>query len=110
MTLIFADGSTLDVSQMTFEPHFVVEVPNRDALLAVWDKMTSENLSFIEVVQTGSCIAAYTGCELTGVQAIINPDGSMLGHFYMTGLPQTHIDPDYKDAYEIVTGKKEFAA
>lgn len=107
MKIILADGSVMEADSVTLEPHLAVNCPDRDAFLSVWDRLTPANIDRIEVYKDDAFVAAFNACELVGTQAVINYDGTMVGHFYFIGEPAASVSPEWKTAYAILAGDEE---
>lgn len=104
MKIILSDGSVVEVESITLEPHFVIQAADRAAFLNVWDKLTPDNLLKIDIYNKDSFVTSYEFCELVGTQIMFNGDGTLTAHFYLTGSIVPGVDPDYKAAYEMLTG------
>lgn len=102
--IFLKNGAEIQATSMTFEPHIVCLLDNRAALTELWDQLTPENLAIFEVYADGRRLTGFTDTELVGINIVPNADGDMTVHFYFTGQIQEAIDPDYKTAYEVVTG------
>lgn len=105
--IILADGSVITAESVTLEPHFVIQCPDRQAFLAVWDQLTPDNLIQLDVFNGDNRIAGFTDCELIGTQTVNSYDGSLTAHFYLTGVPAVQTDPEYETAYHIMTGEMQ---
>lgn len=103
--IILATGAVIPVQEVTLEPHFVIEAADRAAFLETWDLLTDRSLQKVDVYQDDVRVAGFTDCELTGTQTVHSYDGSMVAHFYLTGLPTEYVDPEYEAAYKILAGE-----
>lgn len=104
-TIILNDGSTIDATSITLEPHFSASVQNWDAFIDLIDRLTPDNLIQIQAAINDNLVVTFTDCELVGTQTVNNFDGSMEAHFYLTGEPAPQTDPSYETAYKILIGE-----
>lgn len=103
MHIILNDASVLEVASVTLEPHIVLQVPDKEAFLSVWDRLSDENITKMSVYNGDIPIASYEDCSLIGAQAVI--DEGITAHFYMIGTPVESVGKEYKDAALILTGE-----
>lgn len=104
-TVILANGSTIDATSVTLEPHFSVSIPNWDAFIELVDRLSPENLETLQAVVNDQIAVTFQNCELVGTQTINNYDGSMEAHFYLRGKVAPQTDPSYETAYKILVGE-----
>lgn len=107
MKLILADGTVIECDSITLEPHCAISCPNRAAFLSVWDSLTPENLDRIQIVKGDAVVAVFRACDLIGTQTVNDISGSMIAHFYFDGEAIESVDPEYKEAYNLITGTEE---
>lgn len=110
LKMILLDGTELTLDAFGLPCHAVMSCESKDAMMAVWQLLTSMNLSRIEVQQDGALIFAFAGCTLDGVQSVMNGDGSMTVHFYMSGTRIEALDAttqEYVTAAKIMMGEVE---
>lgn len=105
MKVILDSGAVIDATSVTLEPHFTVAADNRAAFLSVWDELTDEALKSVSIYSNDKLLARFTDCELAGTQTVHSYDGSMVGHFYLTGLPAAQSDPEFEEAYKVLAGE-----
>lgn len=106
MKVILDTGAVIDATSVTLEPHFTVAAENRAAFLLVWDELTDEALKSVSIYsQDDKLLARFTDRELAGTQTVHSYDGSMVGHFYLSGLPAAQTDPEYEEAYKVLAGE-----
>lgn len=99
------DGSVVEPLALTFEPHLVIRVADRAAFLALWEKMTPENLEKIMVYENDTYLAGYTNCRLDGIQLVIPEfDGPYDVHLYLSGSIIPVVNAEYKEALDVITG------
>ena len=85
MQLILRDGSAIDLVEATTLKHFVVICEDVTEFVAIWDKMTLENLSEVALKEGDTAIQTISNLILVGTQTTRNSDGSITGHFYTDG-------------------------
>ena len=101
--LIFKNTATLEVDGFSPEPHFWLTCGDWEEFAEVIDLLTEENLQSLQVTKNDTIICQYKNCFLSGTQTIHEGDG-MTAHFYLSGQPVGQIDPDFKEAYDIILG------
>lgn len=70
------------------------------------DKIRTDGaLDSVEVTSDGEKIAQITGLQITGAQTVGNTDGTVTGHFYMTGGTYD-LGGEYAEAGRILLGEE----
>ena len=105
LQLILADGTSVDIIEAGYTKHFVGIYEDPDAFKDIWDQMTDENLSEVQVIEDGNMIQTITGMHLEGTQTVENTDGTITGHFYMKG--GEYAEDEYSEAGRILLGEEE---
>ena len=105
LQLVLSDGSAIDIVEAGYTKHFVVTCADADAFKEIWDKMTDENLSEVQITEDGNTVHTIAGMTLNGTQTVSNPDGTITGHFYMDG--GEYVADEYSDAGRILLGEEE---
>ncbi len=105
LQLVLNDGSAIDIVEAGMTKHFVVTCADVEAFVAIWDKMTDENLSEVQITEDGNTVHTIAGMTLGGTQTVANPDGTITGHFYMDG--GEYVADEYSDAGRILLGEEE---
>ena len=105
MKIILKDNTEIELSQATYDGHYVVNCESRAAYDAIWDSFTAENLEDFKLVDENDNIVSETlYIRLSSTQAIINPDNTVTGHFYFTG--GTVMPNEYEQAGKILLGEE----
>ena len=104
LQLILNDGSAIDLVEAGITKHFVVTCADTDAFKDIWDMMTNENLSEVQIVDNGTVIHTIAGMSLNGTQTVVNSDGTLTGHFYMDG--GEYVEDEYSEAGRILLGEE----
>lgn len=110
MKLILFDGTEVPVESFGLPMHAVVHCADADGMMDVWNQLTPMNLSRVEVKQNDVTVYAFTGGKVDGQQSVVNPDGSLTVHFYMSGVRQEVVDDttqEYVTAAQIMMGEAE---
>ncbi len=110
LKMILFDGTELNLEGFGLPMHAVMTCQSSDEMLEKWKLLTPMNLSRVEVRLNDESVFAYAGGALEGVQSVINPDGTVTVHFYMTGerleaVSQT--TAEYVTAAKILLGEEE---
>lgn len=106
LKLILKDGTEVDIVEAGYTQHYVVTCADEAAFKGIWEKMTEDNLSEIQITEDGSTVHTITGSSLSGTQTVNNPDGTVTGHFYLTGGEYVQATDDYSEAGKILLGEE----
>lgn len=104
LQLVLNDSSAIDIVEAGITKHFVVICADEDTFKAIWDMMTNENLSEVQIVDNGTVIHTIVGMTLNGTQTVVNSDGTLTGHFYMNG--GEYVEDEYSEAGRILLGEE----
>lgn len=104
LQLVLNDGSAIDIVEAGLTKHFVVTCADVEAFVAIWDKMTAENLSEVRITENGNTLHTIAGMTLNGTQTVENTDGTLTGHFYMDG--GVYVEDEYSEAGHILLGEE----
>ena len=110
LKMIFFDGTELSLDAFGIPMHAVMTCANEEEMLTVWKQLTPMQLSRVEVQQDGTTIFAYSGGKLDGQQSVVNGDGTLTVHFFMSGVRLDAIDAttqEYVTAAQIMLGEEE---
>lgn len=110
LKMILLDGTELSLEAFGLPMHAVMTCADKEEMLARWKLLTALNLSRVEVQQAGAAVFTFTGAVLDGVQSVLNGDGSMTVHFYMSGTRVEALDAtsqEYITAAQIMLGEEE---
>lgn len=107
LKLILKDGTEIELAEAGLSYHYVVTCTSNSAFQKLWNKMTDENLEKIQITQDGNTIQTIVGSTLNGTQTVTNTDGTITGHFYLSGGEYTQQDAQYSEAWRILLGEEE---
>lgn len=107
LKLTLKDGTEIDLVDAGYNQHYVVECKDGKAFQKIWNKLTDENLSEIQITGDGDIAHTYTGSKLKGTQTVENPDGTVTGHFYLDGGAYVQPSDEYSEAGRILLGEEE---
>ncbi|MBR0411526.1 MAG: hypothetical protein IJI25_11110 [Eubacterium sp.] len=85
LEMILKDGTTIELIEASYPKHYVMACKNAAAFKKAWNKMTEDNLSEIQIREEGETVVTLLNSHLAGTQTVNQPDGSLIGHFYMEG-------------------------
>ena len=108
LKLVLKDGTNIPLEEAGYNiNHCVVNCNDRAAFQAIWNKLTPDNLSEVELTDNGNTVQTITGLTLNGTQTVENPDGTLTGHFYFGGGTVIHYPSDNTSVSEIETDDVE---
>lgn len=106
MTMILSDGTQISLADASFNKHYVISCQDCEDFKTQRDKLTEQNLAEIQITDSGQTIATVRNAMLTGVQEVINSDGSVTGHFYFSGGETVQPESEYSEAGRILMGEE----
>ena len=107
LKLILKDGTEIELAEAGLSQHYVVTCSSKTAFQRIWGGMTDENLAEIQITENGNTIQTIINSKLAGTQTVNNPDGTITGHFYLSGGVFTQQDAEYSEAGRILLGEEE---
>lgn len=105
LQMVLKDGETIDLVEAGLTKHYVVKCDTEDDFVSLWKKMTPDNLSEVQITEDGAVTHTIEGMTLDGTQTVTNEDGSITGHFYMSG--GAYKADEYSEAGKILLGESE---
>lgn len=105
--MILADGTEIVLTEVNLPLHIVVTKPSRAEIIAVWDQMTTENLTHVDFICNGSTLFTFINCVVDGEQIIVNGDGTFTGHYYLAGEREVYGESELETAAKILLGEEE---
>ena len=77
--MILKDNTTIELEAGAYLSNIQVVVADRAGMVAIWKKMTADNLSSVQI-QTGDglTVGTYTDLVLVSETSTVSPDGSVL--------------------------------
>ena len=106
LKLVLNDRTEIDLAEAGLSQHYVVTCASEAAFQQIWSDMTEENLSEIQITENGNPIQVIVNSKLAGTQTVNNPDGSITGHFYLSGGVYQQQDAEYSLAGKILLGEE----
>lgn len=106
LKLVLNDGTEIDLAEAGLSQHYVVTCSSKTAFQRLWSAMTDENLAEIQITENGNPIQTIINSKLAGTQTINNPDGTITGHFYLSGGVYQQQDAEYSLAGRILLGEE----
>lgn len=106
LKLVLNDGTEIDLAEAGLSQHYVVTCSSKTAFQRLWSAMTDENLAEIQITENGNPIQTIINSKLAGTQTINNPDGTITGHFYLSGGVYQQQDAEYSEAGKILLGEE----
>lgn len=106
LKLVLNDGTEIDLAEAGLSQHYVVTCSSKTAFQRLWSAMTDENLAEIQITENGNPIQTIINSKLAGTQTINNPDGTITGHFYLSGGVYQQQDAEYSLAGKILLGEE----
>lgn len=102
LQMILHDGTAIDLLEAGLSKHYVVHCDTEDDFVALWKQFTPENLTEVKISEDDTVTQTIEGMTLDGVQTVTNEDGSITGHFYLSG--GTYKADEYSEAGKILLG------
>ena len=106
LKLVLKDGTEIERAEAGLSQHYVVTCSSKTAFQRLWSAMTEENLAEIQITENGNTIQTIINSKLAGTQTVNNPDGTITGHFYLSGGEFTQQDAEYSEAGKILLGEE----
>lgn len=105
--MVLANGEEVEVAGFSVPLAVVLDCKSNEDAVAVWQKLTPENLENVSITQNGETVAAFQYVNLTTAQFVLNDDGRVTAHFYMRGENAVKTDDEYVLAAKILLGEEE---
>ena len=103
--MILKDGTSIELESMTGKSHAVVLCNTGEDFEEIWETMTPENLSEVEITEDGERTARIAELVLAGTQTRTNPDDNTItGHFYFDA--GYYVPDEYAEAGRILLGEE----
>lgn len=106
LKLILKDGTGIELEEAGYTQHYVVACEDVRSFQEIWDNLTEENLSEIRLVEDGNIVHTIIGSSLEGTQTVTNSDGTITGHFYLSGGEYRQPSDEYSEAGKILLGEE----
>lgn len=114
MKATLANGTQIPIQSYHIPLDVIFLCPDPASMVEVWDQFAAEGaLDTLVISDDDHTLGCYYGCKISGVQSVINPDGTLTVHIYMyeTGTaPEpsglTPEDEAYITAAKILLGEE----
>jgi len=84
--LILSDESTIELESFSSLEDLRVLSPDKQSMVVTWNKFTKENLEAVEIASPdGTVIGKYNNITLISETSYMQPDGSILTSYKLTG-------------------------
>lgn len=107
LKMVLSDGSQIDIAEFGLPMHAIVICADDAEMQTVWAQLTPDKLSSMEIQENGETVFTFSSVTLDGLQCIMNGDGSVTAHFYMSGTNTSAINTEYAEAGKILLGEEE---
>lgn len=109
LKMILANGEEIAIDSFSLPLHVVVKCTSKTAALAIWSKLTSENLEDVTFTENGERTAEFANVAITSVQFAMTEDSNdVTAHFFMFGENRSNSEEDeYVTAAKILLGEEE---
>lgn len=91
-----SDGTEIGISSFVLPINIVIHNQTKEESLEIWELLTPDRLSSVQIVMNGNVLFSFVNAKLTGVQHVAGADDTNTVHFYMDGelepvgeLPET---------------------
>ena len=81
--LVLKDKTELIIDQINFPADIVKLYSSKEEFYNVWNMLTADNVSEMEVWEDDVKTMVMEGYLLDGSQTVTNDDGTITGHFYL---------------------------
>lgn len=103
--MILKDGTNIELEEMAGKKHAVMLCYTAKEFQRVWNRLTPENLSEVEIKEGDVTVNKIGDLVLFSAQAVTNPDtGKVTGHFYFDA--GSYIPDEYAEAGRILLGEE----
>ncbi len=109
LKMTLANDEEIVIDSFSLPLHVVINCQSKTAALAIWQKLTPQNLETVIFTENGERTAEFANVAITSVQFVMNEDNSNITlHFYMFGENRSASDEDdYVTAAKILLGEEE---
>lgn len=107
LKMILTDGTEVGLEEFTLPMHIIAACTSKEEVLALWDRLTPENLTEVKIKEDGETLFTFLNAGVTGQQSVLNPDNTITAHFYLDGERAALADPEYETAARILLGEVE---
>ena len=90
-TMILKDGTTIELESSSSLGDIRVTAPDRAAMLIIWDQLTPDNLSVVQVRNGAGLVAGnYTDLVLDSETSTVATDGTVMTSYHLR--PKTDVE------------------
>ena len=107
LTLTLNDQTVIELTDASYTSKFSTVCETKEQVFYLWNKMTEQNTSRVEIKIGEQTIQVITGLIIDGMQITYNPDKTYTVHFYYYGASYTKdVDQEYVQAAKILLGEE----
>jgi len=107
LKMVLADGTQMDIAEFGLPMHAVLICADDAEMKEKWAQLTPDKLASMQIQENGDTIFTFSSVTLDGLQCVMNGDGTVTAHFYMSGTNTTRVDTEYAEAGKILLGEEE---
>jgi len=103
-----ANDEEIAIDAFNLPLHVLVDCPSKAEGLAIWAKLTPENLETVTILEGDQTTATFANVTLVTAQFQVYDAGGVTAHFFMTGENRSSAsENDYVRAAKILLGEEE---
>ena len=107
LTLTLNDQTVIELVDANYTSKFSMLCETKEEIFYLWNKMTGQNLSRVEIKIGDQTIQVITGLNIDGMQVAYNSDQTYTVHFYYYGASYArNVDQEYIEAAKILLGEE----
>ena len=107
LTLTLNDQTVIELTDANYTSKFSMVCETKEQVFYLWNKMTEQNTSRVEIKIGEQTIQVITGLIIDGMQITYNPDKTYTVHFYYYGASYAKdVDQEYVQAAKILLGEE----
>ena len=107
LTLTLNDQTIIELTDANYTSKFSMVCETKEQVFYLWNKMTEQNTSRVEIKIGEQTIQVITGLIIDGMQITYNPDKTYTVHFYYYGASYAKdVDQEYVQAAKILLGEE----
>ena len=107
LTLTLNDQTVIELVDANYTSKFSTLCETKEEVSYLWNKMTEQNLSRVEIKIGNQTIQVITGLIIDGMQVTYNSNGTYTVHFYYYGASYArNVEEEYVQAAKILLGEE----
>ena len=108
LTLTLEDKTVIELTDATYTSKFSTVCQTKEEVFYLWNKMTQQNLSRVEIKLGEQTIQVITGLIIDGMQITYNSNKTYTVHFYYYGATYAKdVEQEYVQAAKILLGEEQ---